>query len=270
MMSENRYKYVCLDLDGTLLDSKKRISAVNQKAIVEIHQKGVSFIAATGRHLMETLALLKDFHLLSSFDYVVFADGCGIYDIRKAAVLETFSLTNNDIKAILKVMKRRGNIMAFYNEKNDFFVFDRLSVKNICHVLRNNVLHKSKNRYLYYPFLHLFSWNVEKQKAVLPKLPLSGKNELVNCGLYVLETNQSTEVLPVNKCIALEKLFEKIGACGKEVLYIGDEFNDRECFEFFDSVVMGNAPDRLKQYSLIRAKTNDEDGVGCALYEIFG
>ena len=270
MMSENRYKYVCVDLDGTLLDSKKRISVVNQNAIIEIHQKGVSFIAATGRHLLETLVLLKDFHLLNCFEYVVFADGCGIYDIRKDVVLETFSLTNDDIKVILKVMNRKGNNMAFYNEKNDFFVFDRLSVKNIRHVLRNNVLHKSKNRYLYYPFLHLFSWNAEKQKAVLPKLSSSEIKELVNCGLYVLETNQATEVLPVNKCIALEKLFGKIGACGKEVLYIGDEFNDKECLEFFDSVVMGNAPDRLKQYSLIRAKTNDEDGVCCALFEIFG
>ncbi len=268
MMSKGRYKLVCMDLDGTLLDSNKRISLTNQKAVYDIHQKGISFIVATGRHLEETLVLLKEYNLLNCFEFVIFADGCGIYDIGKSKVLETSFLTKNNIKAILKIVGRDKN-MAFYNEKNDFFVFDRLSKSNLRRLLRNNVLHKSKKRYIYYPFLQLFYRGVEKQKAVLPLLSFSGKKELEDCGLYVLETNQATEVMPINKYLAIEKLLRIVSASKEEVLYFGDEFNDKECFEHFDSVVLGNASAELKQYSMIHAKTNDEDGVGCALREIF-
>lgn len=268
MMSKGGYKFVCMDLDGTLLDSNKTISLTNQKAVYDIHQKGISFMVATGRHLEETLVLLKEYNVLNCFEFVIFADGCGIYDIGKSKVLETSFLTNNNIKAILKIMGRDKN-MAFYNEKNDFIVFDRFSKENIRKLLRNNVLHKSKNRYLYYPFLRLFYRGVEKQKVVLPQLSVSGKKELKDCGLYVLVTNQATEVMPINKCLAIQKLLRIINASDDEVLYVGDEFNDSECFGHFDSVVMGNAPAELKQYSVVHSRTNDEDGVAYALREIF-
>ncbi len=41
---------ICLDLDGTLLDSSKRISAANRAALAEAQQQGFAVALASGRH----------------------------------------------------------------------------------------------------------------------------------------------------------------------------------------------------------------------------
>ena len=265
-MFSSKYRYICLDLDGTLLDSNKRISTDNQKAINDVHQNGIGFIVATGRHLEETFHFLKEYNLTECFDYIVYADGCGIYDIVRDKNLGVSLLTNKDVSTIVKVTDFKN--LIFYNENNDYYVFDKLSWGNIYSVLRNNILTKTKVRYLYYPFFKLFHNNIEKQKVVIPSISLSKKCELKNNGLYVMETNSITEVLPINKCLAVKRLLEILNVSCEEVLYFGDEFNDKESFECFDSVVMGNAPAELLRYSIIHAKTNDENGVGIALREI--
>lgn len=44
-----KYKALALDLDGTLTDSKKRVSDVNKKAVSDAIDKGVKVILASGR-----------------------------------------------------------------------------------------------------------------------------------------------------------------------------------------------------------------------------
>lgn len=47
----NDVKLIALDLDGTLLNSAKEISAPNIEAIQEARQKGVEVVLTTGRPL---------------------------------------------------------------------------------------------------------------------------------------------------------------------------------------------------------------------------
>ena len=44
-----RYKMICIDMDGTLLNRRKKISDVNKKAIKEAHDMGVEIVVTTGR-----------------------------------------------------------------------------------------------------------------------------------------------------------------------------------------------------------------------------
>uniref|UniRef100_UPI0034E9838C HAD hydrolase family protein n=1 Tax=Enterococcus faecium TaxID=1352 RepID=UPI0034E9838C len=44
-------KLIALDLDGTLLNGKKEISASNKKALQEARQQGVKVVITTGRPL---------------------------------------------------------------------------------------------------------------------------------------------------------------------------------------------------------------------------
>ncbi len=42
-------KLIAIDLDGTLLDNKKRLSDVNRQALIQCVQKGIWIVPCTGR-----------------------------------------------------------------------------------------------------------------------------------------------------------------------------------------------------------------------------
>ena len=46
-----KYKALALDLDGTLINSEKKLSTKNKKAVMEAAERGVHIILASGRPL---------------------------------------------------------------------------------------------------------------------------------------------------------------------------------------------------------------------------
>lgn len=45
-----KYKMICIDMDGTLLNSKKVVSEENRIALKKAYEKGVHIIICTGRN----------------------------------------------------------------------------------------------------------------------------------------------------------------------------------------------------------------------------
>lgn len=263
------YRLICIDLDGTLLASNENISVANQECISFLYEKGITLVVATGRHLEETIHLLNEHALLSCFQYIVFADGCGIYDIRNNALLRSQSFSAHDITTIIKIANRKD--FAIYNEKNDFHVFHLLTPMMIRNIFANNIMRCSKHRFLPFFCHRYFYRKAEKQKVVLEKLSPNQIAVLEKMGFHIHNMNSSfTEVLPTNKFLAIKYLLRINGTKLTDVLYLGDDFNDLPCFKHFDSIVMGNAYDNLKSYSIIAARTNNDDGVAFALKDIFG
>ena len=60
-MSEIRL--VALDLDGTLLNGKGKVTAANQKAIIRAREQGVMVILATGKTRRSALKIIEQLHL---------------------------------------------------------------------------------------------------------------------------------------------------------------------------------------------------------------
>ncbi len=82
----NKYRLIALDIDGTLLNSRKEIAPETAAAIRQAAEAGIAVVFCTGRAVSE----LEEFYpLLPEIRYAVFASGGGLYDIRKK---ETFSL----------------------------------------------------------------------------------------------------------------------------------------------------------------------------------
>ena len=66
-----RYDMLVIDLDGTLLDRRGRVSAENRKAVSRARQEGLELIIATGRALVESAEPLKQI----KHDHLVVAAG---------------------------------------------------------------------------------------------------------------------------------------------------------------------------------------------------
>ncbi len=44
-----KYKLICMDIDGTLLDDNKKLSSEVKQSLMEVHQKGILIALASGR-----------------------------------------------------------------------------------------------------------------------------------------------------------------------------------------------------------------------------
>ena len=80
------YQLIALDLDGTLLNSRKQIPPEAVQAIRTVCAAGKTVVFDTGRAVCE---LEEQTALLPEVRYAVFASGAGLYDIQEK---KTFSL----------------------------------------------------------------------------------------------------------------------------------------------------------------------------------
>ena len=70
----------------------------------------------------------------------------------------------------------------------------------------------------------------------------------------------------MNKGTALASLLEILGKTSKDLIAIGDNYNDVEMLRLAEtSIAMGNAPKDIQQLATFVTKTNNEDGVAYAL-----
>ena len=72
------YQLIALDLDGTLLNSRKEVPEETVRAVREVSAAGKTVVFATGRAVPE---LAEQIALLPEVRYAVFASGAGLYDI---------------------------------------------------------------------------------------------------------------------------------------------------------------------------------------------
>ena len=64
-------KLVAIDIDGTLLNSKKEITPSVFEAIQDAKAAGVKIVITTGRPIAGVSKLLNELHLMDPGDYVI-------------------------------------------------------------------------------------------------------------------------------------------------------------------------------------------------------
>ena len=83
--------------------------------------------------------------------------------------------------------------------------------------------------------------------------------------------NDNIEITDINaqKGIILEKVTKKMGIDKKDVMILGDSFNDYSMFEIFEeSVAMENAISEIKKIAKYITDTNENHGVAKAIYNV--
>ena len=88
MQGEKDYQLIAMDMDGTLLNSRKQVSPETLREIREAVSRGKIVVYDTGRAVCE---MEEYFDQLPEIRYAVFASGAGLYDVqeRQAFGLQT-------------------------------------------------------------------------------------------------------------------------------------------------------------------------------------
>ena len=109
-----KYKMICIDMDGTLLGKRKRISERNKNAIKQAHDKGIEIVVTTGRLYNNAAYFSK---LLGVDSPVIAANGAIVIDQKNNEVIYECGIPKDECIKILKILIKYNSFFQF-NTRN--------------------------------------------------------------------------------------------------------------------------------------------------------
>ena len=257
---DKRMKLLALDIDGTLVNSQHQVTAPVQEALLEAQRtRDLRIALASGR---PTAALRQLVQLLELEQY-----GGYLIELSTGHTLHAQLLGQDLLPQIYRLIKAHSVDVLSYTEEEILIetAANEYAQKEID--ITGMSLRVCPN------FMNTFTEPLPKCLAVGPteklvRLELALKHEL---GQHIDAFRSSDiflEIVPhgVNKGTALASLLHILGKTPKDLIAIGDNYNDVEMLRLAGtSIAMGNAPEDIQQLATFVTKTNNEDGVAYAL-----
>ena len=258
-------KLVAIDMDGTLLNSKKELLEETKQYFKNFHNKNTEtiLVLCTGRPESGIRPYLKDLGYLEENHYIISQNGANIYESQTGKRVMDAFVDSTAIKKWIELGKKHGiSVMGagvdyyycFDQEPTEWMEFD---VKLVSGKLKRIPTKESLNTDFYKILLMGDEEQLNEFETFIPK---EWRDEF-----YVVRSQKYlVEVLTkgVNKAFGLEKLAQKLNIQPSEIAAIGDAANDIEMLEYAGlAVAMGNASEEVKAIADIVTDTNENNGV---------
>ena len=269
-----KYKLLALDMDGTTLNSEKKISPATANAISKLIKSGVNVVLSTGRGLAELADYKNELRLMN---YGILISGGMIYDffekkpiishaLQKKILFELIDgaiaenamiqlLTVNDsIVREKDILNMKDFGMEIYQDMyfrncvrcDDFKKFVR---ENPEKVLKLNIYHRSIE-------------SREKNLKRFENLPVTFS--------YAESTALETSPKNITKASGLIEVCKFLKINLDETVAVGDAPNDLEILQIAGiAAVMGNASAEIKKIADFVTTDNDHDGVVKVIQKFF-
>lgn len=263
------YKLVAIDLDGTLLNDDKNISAHNYNILQEIIAKGIKVVIATGR----TYTAAKQYHNTLKLDTpIISCNGGYIYNPKTQRVLSGTEISKFKVDKILKVLKKHEVFFQFYTAKSIYAKELKYLVENWNE--RNKILSDEdkinielidvKENFLQnindpiYKFLAIEK-DKEKYEAIIKDLNEIADLEIVSSFSGAIDIMTSG----ISKGNAVEEVCKYYNIDLEESIGIGDNNNDISMLlKAGLGIAMKNGTELAKKSASVIAEENTDDGVG--------
>jgi len=267
------YQLIAFDMDGTLLNSQKKISQGNLAAIKKAYENGKTIALSTGRSLPELKQFAQE---LQYVRYYICISGAILYDKQEDKILyqnniapdtaaKLFELTK-DVDAMIHihsfesvVERRMLDKMAEYQmgEYEQMFRQVTSPVEHITDFFQAHPEAMSKIN-----FIHK---NTSDRKAT-EKLILDNKLPLELA--YSERTSLECSAKGVSKASGLQELCNHLNINIAQTIVAGDADNDLAILKAAGlPVAMGNANENVKNICKVTVADNDHDGCAEAVYK---
>lgn len=265
------YKAVFIDMDGTLLKSDHSISEANKHALQHLQQKGILVVPISARplHGMEHIinkVVSPDMPLVSLN---------GGYIVQKNEVIFQDAVSLQQVAAVHKEVTAFDVSVMYYSQMEWFAEThtDRIKKEQKITQIPINIQ----------PFEQTFQYWQAQDKGP-NKILIAGDKHLIHDieqrlneshkgDLNIFKSQASyLEVMSnaASKARAIEFLINRYDIDKKDIIAIGDNYNDKGMIEFAGmGVAMGNAPEEIKAAANYITDTNNNDGVAKALQYCF-
>lgn len=260
-----RQHLIALDLDGTLLTDKKKISPYTKKIIQQAILSGHIVVIATGRPYR---ASVMYYHELGLTTPMVNFNGALIHHPTESKwdalhnplphetahkIIQTcyeFEVDNifAEIRDNIYLDKFNEKVLNFFTDPNDKELITIGSLKNH--------LHDDPTSLLIHP-------KEGKLKELRQYLDDAHANVIEHRRWGVPWDMIEVVKKGVHKAIGLQKIAHYFHISPQHIIAFGDEDNDLEMIEYAGvGVAMGNAISHLKQIANYETLSNQEDGIG--------
>ncbi|MBB6696727.1 Cof-type HAD-IIB family hydrolase [Clostridium algidicarnis] len=264
-----KYKMICTDMDGTLLNTNKEISDKTKEAIKRADEMGVHVVLSTGRMFNSANYYASMIDIKTP---IISANGAFIRDRSKEDVIYKNVLGKENCKILLEILKRHkihGHFhtpSALFSDKLVFSakIYDDMNKdlpednKIEINIIKDNwdeVFEKNEES-----IVKCIGIDEDVEKVKRAKIDMLKVKGIEVVSSY--ENNFEIMTKGVSKGRGVEILAAYYNIKPEEIICIGDNENDLSMIKFAGlGVAMGNAPSNIKEEADYVTDTNDNDGV---------
>lgn len=262
-----RYAVLALDLDGTLTNSKKKITPLTKQRVLEARRAGVQIVLASGRPELGIRPLARELDFYRSGGYILSNNGSRILDCKTNEALFERTVPAELYAHICEFARAEGLSALAYDDHGvlsenpeDEYV-KKEAFNNGIPIRRVPLLEQA------------VSWPVNKFMIVGPPprlqaaLPTLKKNIGRKVNIFLSEP-YFMEISPpeIEKAYAMQQLLALLGLNKSQLAFCGDGLNDLTLMRLAGlGIAMGNACEEIKSASGFITRSNEEDGVAYAI-----
>ncbi|MEK7397693.1 MAG: HAD family hydrolase [Candidatus Poribacteria bacterium] len=272
-MMKNGYSAIAVDIDGTLLNSKGRISDKTLNALRKCEEKGILVYLATAR---SPRLVFRQSEASNDADFIkekgTLHNGAVAID-KQLDYIKYWQIPAETVNSIAKFMENElSDIYIAIQRKDESHGF-RLALSD--DDLQSWLVPKEK----IVPFAEASENDCMKIIAWHSTLKMTDIYQRMNeqykgkANVFITDSASWLQVVSYesSKENALKHLFSLRNIPSEGVIVFGDDMPDVGMFKTFGhSVAMGNSPGNVKSMAKYVTKSNDEDGIVYALEEYFG
>ncbi|MCR5207038.1 MAG: Cof-type HAD-IIB family hydrolase [Eubacterium sp.] len=266
-------KLIALDLDGTLLNSDKQLSAENAKALEKAAKAGIEIVPATGRFFRGMPELIRS---LSYVNYVISINGAQVYDVKRD---KTVCASEIPWERAVTVMDRLDRLDVIYDCFQDSWgwmtkeLYDKAE-QYAAHIhslemirgLRTPVPDLKeclKERAHGVQKIQVFFRDMKLREEMLKGLPVEFPDLVVTTSIV---NNIEINSREATKGVALKKLAAALDIPLSQTMAFGDDLNDITMLSAAGiGVAMENADGEAKRAADYITDSCDDSGVAKAI-----
>ncbi len=244
------YKIAFIDLDGTLLNSKKEISDFDQY-ILKQASKQIKIVFASARGSYRILPYVKQIGTLTEDNYTLGFNGGLLMNNTDTLRLVDNCIDHNNLLKLLQWL--------FELKLTEVYAYDfNGSVKLQLEQYPDNFIYKV-----------VVLESKDNVSAIRKAMPEFVKNN------FEITSSEPERIEFVQKGMTkqqtIQKLLKHLNITKDEMIAIGDGENDIAMLKMAGlSIAMGNASDQVKEIANMITDSNDNSGVGKALEKVLG
>ncbi|OBT13513.1 HAD family hydrolase [Vibrio sp. UCD-FRSSP16_10] len=261
------YKLIAIDMDGTLLDDNKIITARNKQAIIDAKKQGVTVVLASGRPLQGMLDSLEQLQMNTNEDYVLCYNAALIKNVGSGDVISQSLVSGQDAKRIADYAKQQNcHYHAFSQQhgliapKNSHYTQHEANINGLDLTIMDFDTLDDKH-----PIIKIMLVDpVEILQPIVDAIPQTFKDDysVVRSAPFFLEFSNPAS----NKGTGVQALAQHLGIKQTEVMCIGDAGNDHAMLEYAGlAVAMQNADAQTQSLAQYITDSNNDSGVAKAI-----
>lgn len=258
-----KYKLLVLDLDGTLTNTRKEVTAHTRTTLIKAQEQGLKIVLASGRPTYGIAPLANLLQLDKYEGYVLSYNGGEIIDWKTGELLYKNLLDPEVLPYLYQCAN--DNHFAIVTYDGEYVLTEYPDDEYVLKEALLNVMKiKKVDNFLkavQHPIAKCLIVGEPTRLAVLEKEMYNHLHDRM--GVFRSEP-YFLELVPkgIDKAQSLAVLLKEIGMTKDEMIAVGDGFNDLSMIKYAGlGVAMSNAQEVVKENADFITLSNEEDGV---------